>query len=237
MCANAERRGADRPKEAEMSSNSKVAVAVIAAVLVVDQLFKIWVKTHFALGEEVCVLGDWFRLHFVENNGMAFGMELSGSSWGKLALSIFRLAAIGFIGWGLVRLCREEGRRGLVVCISLVLAGAVGNIIDSVFYGVVFSSSWGQVAEFLPADGGYGSWLHGRVVDMLYFPLIEGVYPDWVPFVGGRTFLFFRPVFNIADSAICVGIFLLLVFYHKDLSAVLSDAKSADDGKAENAAR
>lgn len=209
-----------------MTANAKVSVSVVAAVLVVDQLVKFWVKTHFALGEEVCVFGDWFRLHFVENNGMAFGMQLSGSSWGKLALSVFRIVAICLIGWGLVRLCRGEGRRGLVVCVSLVLAGAVGNIIDSVLYGVIFSSSWGQVAELFPAEGGYGEWLHGRVVDMLYFPLVEGVFPSWLPFVGGEPFLFFRPVFNVADSAICVGIFLMLLFFHKDLNAVLGDGEA-----------
>lgn len=218
-----------------MTRNAKLTILVIAAVLVVDQAFKIWIKTHFTLGEEVNVLGDWFRLHFVENNGMAFGMQLSGESWGKLALSLFRLVAIVLIGYGLVRLCKGEEKRGLVVCVALVWAGAVGNIIDSVFYGVIFNSSWGQVAELFPAEGGYGTLLHGRVVDMLYFPLVEGVWPAWVPFFGGEHFLFFRPVFNIADSAICVGIFLLLVFFHRDLGEFLGTfegkKKGAEEGR------
>lgn len=214
-----------------MTKNAKVAISVIAAVLIIDQAFKIWIKTHFALGEEVCVIGDWFRLHFVENNGMAFGMQLSDASWGKFALSLFRLVAIGVIGYGLVKLCHYNEKRGLVVCISLVWAGALGNIFDSLLYGVIFDSSWGQVAQLFPPDGGYSTWLHGRVVDMLYFPIIDGVWPQWVPFFGGEHFLFFRPVFNIADSAICVGIFLLLVFFHKDLAdflAALSPEKKED---------
>lgn len=208
-----------------MTRNSKIAVAVIAAVLIVDQAFKIYIKTHFELGEEVCVLGDWFRLHFVENNGMAFGMQLAGS-WGKIALSLFRLCAIAVIGWYLVKLCRrgdESARPGFVACVSLVLAGAIGNIIDSVFYGVIFDSSYGQVATLFPEAGGYGTWLHGKVVDMLFFPLVDGWYPDWFPFVGGTHFLFFSPVFNIADSAICVGIACLILFFHNDISGIFGE--------------
>lgn len=219
-----------------MTKNAKIALLVVAAVLIIDQVFKIWVKTHFALGDEVNVLGEWFRLHFVENNGMAFGMQLSGDSWGKLVLSLFRIVAIGFIGVGLVKLCRAEGKLGLVVCIALVLAGAVGNIIDSVFYGVIFNSSWGQIATLFPAEGGYGSFLHGRVVDMLYFPLIEGVWPEWVPFWGGQSFLFFRPVFNIADSAICVGMFVLILFFHKDLGDFLAQVMPQKKGTDANEA-
>lgn len=201
-----------------MTKNAKIAISVVAAVLIIDQVFKIWIKTHFMLGEEVEVLGSWFRLHFVENNGMAFGMQISGHSWGKLALSIFRLVAVGLIGYYLYKICKRKGGVGLVACVSLILAGAVGNIIDSVFYGVLFSSSVGQVAEFLPADGGYGSWLQGRVVDMLFFPLIDTRWPDWVPFFGGDHLLFFRPVFNIADSAICCGIAALILFQREALS-------------------
>ncbi len=212
-----------------MTKNTKIALGVIAAVLIIDQAFKIYIKTHFELGEEVKVLGDWFRLHFVENNGMAFGMQLSGSSWGKMALSLFRLCAIAVIGWYLVKICRRgESHNGYVACVSLVFAGAVGNIIDSMFYGVVFNSSWGQVATLFPEGGGYGTWLHGRVVDMLFFPLIEGRYPDWMPFVGGDSYLFFRPVFNIADSAICVGIFCLLIFFRGEIAKIASDKAEND---------
>ena len=215
---------AERQKrqQIKMTRNGKTAMLVVAAVIIIDQASKIWVKTHFALGDEINVIGEWFRLHFVENNGMAFGMQLSGESWGKLALSVFRIVAIVFICIGLARLCRQEEKRGLVACISLVLAGAVGNIFDSVFYGLIFDSSWGQVATLFPAEGGYGTLLHGRVVDMLYFPLIEGHWPEWVPVWGGQSFLFFRPVFNIADSAICVGMFLMIVFFHKYLGDFLA---------------
>lgn len=205
-----------------MTRDSKVAIAVIAAVLIIDQVFKVYIKTHFELGEEVKVLGDWFRLHFVENNGMAFGMQLSGDSWGKMALSLFRLGAVCVIAWYLRKICiAGVAKAGYVACVALVLAGAVGNIIDCMFYGVIFDSSWGQVATFMPEDGGYGSFLHGKVVDMLFFPLIDGRYPDWLPFVGGNHFLFFSPVFNIADSAICVGIAALLLFYRDSLSRLL----------------
>lgn len=225
-------------KRIVLTKNSKIALIVIAAVLIIDQAFKIYIKTHFELGDEVKVIGDWFRLHFVENNGMAFGMQLSGSSWGKVALSMFRLCAIAVIGWYLVKICRRgTARNGYVACVSLVLAGAVGNIIDSVFYGVVFNSSWGQVATLFPEGGGYGTWLHGRVVDMLFFPLLEGRYPEWMPFVGGDSYLFFRPVFNIADSAICVGIFCLLIFFRGEISNIASDSseqKSDDNKELEN---
>lgn len=213
-----------------MTRNSKIAIAVILAVLVVDQAFKIYIKTHFELGEEVKVLGDWFRLHFVENNGMAFGMQLSGDSWGKMALSLFRLCAVGAIGWYLVRLCRRGlETAGYVACVALVMAGAIGNIIDSVFYGVIFDSSYGQVATLFPEGGGYGTWLHGKVVDMLFFPLIDGQFPEWMPFCGGNYFLFFSPVFNIADSAICVGIACLLLFFRDALSRLTTSEEEGEN--------
>lgn len=170
-----------------------------------------------ALGDEFCVFGSWFRIHFVENNGMAFGMELGGN-WGKILLSTFRVVAVCAIGYYLIKLCRKEGRTLLVLCVSLVLAGAVGNIIDSAFYGVIFDSSVGQIATLFPEGGGYGTWLQGRVVDMFYFPLIESRFPDWLPIWGGESFTFFNPVFNFADAAISVGIILLLLFQRKELS-------------------
>lgn len=202
-----------------------LAAALLALILLADQCFKVYIKTHFVLGEELDVLGRWFRLHFVENNGMAFGMELWGATAGKLLLTAFRLAAVAAIGYYLVLLCRwrsrdDEEKRppmGLIVCVTLVLAGAIGNIFDSVFYGVLFSSSWGEVAQFLPPDGGYSTWLQGRVVDMLYFPLIEGTFPDWLPLWGGEHFIFFRPVFNVADAAISCGIIALILFERKAL--------------------
>lgn len=197
-------------------TKSRLAVAVIAAVLVVDQLTKVWVKTHMMIGQEISVFGDWFRIHFVENNGMAFGMEL-GVSWGKIALSVFRIVAVVLIGWYLVKQRNRQVRNIYIVCLSLVWAGAVGNIIDSVFYGKLFSSSLGQVAELLPAEGGYATWLQGKVVDMLYFPLVEGRFPSWSPLWADESFIFFRPVFNVADAAISVGIAMLLLFCRKEM--------------------
>ncbi len=163
------------------------------------------------LGGEIPVLGNWFIIHFVENNGMAFGMELSWK-FGKIFLSVFRIVAVVLIGWYLVKLSRSGAHQWLLYSVALVFVGAVGNIIDSVFYGVIFSDSYSQVATLFPDEGGYSSFLHGKVVDMLYFPIIKGTYPEWVPLKGGESFIFFRPVFNIADSAITIGISIILIF-------------------------
>ncbi|MCE4566736.1 lipoprotein signal peptidase [Maribellus sp. CM-23] len=196
-------------------SRTKKALLIIFLILVVDQVLKIWIKTNLAIGDEIVVFKDWFILHFVENNGMAFGFEFAGE-YGKMALSIFRILAVIAIGWYLFKLAKnKEIPFGFIACISLIFAGAIGNIIDSLFYGIIFNNSWGQVATMFPSEGGYSSFLHGRVVDMFYFPLIEGRYPEWVPGVGGNPFIFFRPVFNIADSSITVGIFSILLFYRK----------------------
>lgn len=189
----------------------KKSVILIAAILFIDQAVKVYIKTTMMLGDEVPVLGDWFIIHFVENNGMAFGMQIAGK-FGKVALSVFRIVAVAAIGWYMVKLTKKGAPSGLVFSVALVLAGALGNIIDSAFYGIIFDHSYGQIATFLPAEGGYSSFLHGKVVDMLYFPLIEGRYADWFPYVGGDLFVFFRPVFNIADSSITVGIFIILLF-------------------------
>ncbi len=171
-----------------------------------------------ALGDEFRVAGNWFIIHFVENNGMAFGFEFAGK-YGKIFLSVFRILAVLGIGWYLLKLIkREKISMGFITCVSLIFAGAIGNIIDSAFYGLIFSDSYGQVATLFPAGGGYETFLHGRVVDMFYFPLVEGHYPSWFPFVGGNEFLFFRPVFNVADSAITVGIFSIMLFYRKQFS-------------------
>lgn len=195
-----------------MKKSAIVSIAVIAAVLLIDQIIKVWIKTHMMLGDEFNIAGDWFIIHFVENNGMAFGMELGGG-WGKLFLSVFRIAAVFAIGYYLVGLCRKSTVNiGLIASISLVFAGAIGNILDSIFYGVLFDSSLGQIATFLPDGGGYSSWLHGKVVDMFYFPLFSGTFPNWVPIWGGDFFLFFRPVFNFADASISVGIAIILLF-------------------------
>ncbi|HBK95358.1 MAG TPA: lipoprotein signal peptidase, partial [Porphyromonadaceae bacterium] len=168
---------------------------------------------------------DWFKIYFVENNGMAFGIEAIG----KLFLSLFRIIAVGAIFVYLLRIVRENYKIGFIACIALVLAGASGNIIDSVFYGVFFQASYpGHVASVVPFGEGYASLLHGKVVDMFYFPLIEGTYPDWFPVMGGKDFLFFRFIFNVADSAISVGVVLLLVFYRKTLSYSLLSKKDKE---------
>jgi len=164
------------------------------------------------IGENHTVFANWFFIHFTENEGMAFGMKLGGS-FGKLFLSLFRIMAVILIGWWLYRVIRTKGNTGLIICISLILAGALGNIIDSAFYGLIFNeSTYMQVAQIFPSGGGYASFLHGKVVDMLYFPLINAQYPSWFPFVGGDDFIFFRPVFNIADSSITTGVFILILF-------------------------
>ena len=191
-----------------------LAFLVIILILVADQLLKIWVKTDFYLGESRPVLGNWFILHFVENRGMAFGVEFAGR-FGKVLLTLFRLVAASAIMWYLLKLIKKGIPTGLVICIALIFAGAVGNIIDSAFYGMIFSDSYGRVAEFMPAGGGYETFLHGSVVDMFYFPLIDTNLPNWWPINPGQRFIFFRPVFNIADSSITVGITIILLFYRK----------------------
>ncbi|MBK5721229.1 lipoprotein signal peptidase [Dysgonomonas sp. Marseille-P4677] len=201
-----------------------IAILVIVLVIIVDQASKIWVKTNMSLYESIEIF-SWFKIYFVENPGMAFGMELgSGESkaYGKLFLSLFRIVAIFFIGYYLYTLVKKKYSKGYIACIALILAGAFGNIIDSIFYGEIFSASYqGHVASLVSLGEGYSSWLHGKVVDMLYFPLINGTFPTWFPVWGGENFVFFSPIFNIADSAITVGIFLLLIFYRKTLSVSL----------------
>jgi len=197
-----------------MSRGKKVSI-IIFFVLLADQIFKIWVKTHMCLGDEFSVIGNWFIIHFVENNGMAFGFEFSGN-YGKLFLSVFRIVAVILIGWYLAKLVkRKDIPMGFIACLALVFAGAVGNIIDSMFYGMIFNGSYGHLAQLFPDGGGYSSFLHGRVVDMLYFPLFSGHYPTWLPFIGGNEYMFFRPVFNISDSSITIGIFSIILFYWK----------------------
>jgi signal peptidase II len=185
-------------------------LVIIFLVLFVDQFVKVWIKTTMYLGQEFPVLGNWFYIHFTENPGMAFGMEFGGE-WGKLALSLFRIVAVSGIAYVLFTLPKTTPK-GLKVCGSLILAGAIGNIIDSAFYGVIFNDSFNQLATFLPEGGGYETFLHGRVVDMFWFPLFSGTFPDWFPLWGGEDYLFFRPVFNVADAAISVGIGVIFIF-------------------------
>jgi signal peptidase II len=190
------------------------SIITVFLILLADQVSKIWVKTNMFLGQEIPVIGNRVLIHFTENNGMAFGYEIGGE-YGKLALSIFRILAVAGIIWYIRQLMLKEAPQGLILSISLILAGAVGNIIDSAFYGVIFSESFMRPAEIFPEQGGYATLLHGRVVDMLYFPVLQGHYPDWLPIWGGNRFIFFRPVFNIADTAITTGVAITLVFYRK----------------------
>lgn len=194
-----------------------ISLFVIILVLIIDQGSKLWVKTHMELAEEFSVFGDWFYIHFTENNGMAFGMEFAGD-YGKLFLSLFRVAAVSMIGWYLFTLPKKGAPKGLMISGALIFAGALGNIIDSAFYGLIFTDSYYQIAQFMPEEGGYAPFLFGKVVDMLYFPLYEGFLPDWLPFWGGEYMIFFRPVFNVADAAISCGVVSVLLFYRNFFS-------------------
>jgi signal peptidase II len=195
-------------------SAGKKAVAFIILILIADQILKIWVKTHMQIGDEIHIFGKRGMFHFIENNGMAFGMEMGGSI-GKLILSVFRIIAIIGIGWFLHSIIKRNINLGLILAVSAIMAGAIGNIIDSAFYGMIFSESYSQTAVLFPPGGGYSSFLHGRVVDMFYFPVINTRWPDWSPFRPGESFIFFRPVFNIADSAITCGVLSILIFQKK----------------------
>ena len=186
-------------------------ILLIILVLVIDQALKVWIKTNMMLGQEIAFF-DWFIIHFTENKGMAFGIEFGGNI-GKYILSIFRMIAIAAIGFYLTQLVKLNTKKGIVVSIALILAGAIGNMIDSAFYGLIFSESYGQIASVF--EGGYSGILQGKVVDMFYFPLFKGILPSWIPFKGGDYFIFFRPVFNIADAAISVGVINLLLFHRK----------------------
>ncbi len=198
--------------------NLKRSLIIIALILLIDQISKVYIKTHFILGESHDVFG-WFKILFIENEGAAWGTKLSdllpiSESVGKLVLTVFRIFAVFGIGYWLWDIVKKQSPRTLVLAVSLIFAGALGNIIDSVFYGIIFDHSNGQVATFFSNES-YGSLFHGKVVDMLYFPLIDTTWPDWVPSVGGQRFRFFEPVFNIADTAISTGVGILIVFNKK----------------------
>jgi signal peptidase II len=185
------------------------------------------------LGQEYHISGNWFIIHFTENNGMAFGMELLQGSAGKLFLSLFRIFAVIGIGFYLYMLVKRKSNWKLITSMSLIFAGAMGNIIDSIFYGKIFSSSEYQVATLFPPEGGYANFLHGKVVDMFYFPIIESHFPSWFPVWGGEDFVFFRPVFNIADSSISIGVFLILIFqstiFHHEKKEEMNADNSSDN--------
>ena len=189
---------------------------IIASAIVIDQLIKVWVKTNMTLHESIRVF-DWFYISFIENNGMAYGMQIGS----KLALSLFRVVAISLLAYYVWLQVRNKARRGYIVCLSMVFAGAVGNLIDCMFYGMAFSaSSPFYTSYFVEFGTGYAPFLMGKVVDMFYFPLIVTTWPDWVPWFGGDEFVFFSPVFNYADANITVGVALLLLFYSKEISKI-----------------
>ena len=197
-------------------TKGRVAVLVILAILLIDQAIKIWVKTSMTLHESIHIT-DWFYIAFIENNGMAFGMQLGS----KIILSLFRVVAIGILGYYIWQQVQRQAKTGYIILLSMVLAGAAGNLIDCMFYGLIFNaSSPYYLSYFVPFGTGYAPILMGKVVDMFYFPLIESDWPQWVPFVGGDHFIFFSPVFNFADSCISVSVVWLLLFYRKEISTI-----------------
>lgn len=211
----------------------RLLLLIIFLIILADQVLKFWIKLNMTIGQEFPVFGNWFIIHFTENEGMAFGLTFGGE-YGKLALSLFRLFAIMAIGWYLYDMIRKKMPFGFLLSISLILSGALGNLIDSAFYGMIFSrSSFHTVAELFPDAGGYSSFLHGKVVDMFYFPVIQTTYPEWFPFWGGNSFIFFRPVFNIADSSITTGVFMLLLFYRKHFADSKPNAEGQEHTDAE----
>lgn len=210
-------------------TNGRMAVIIVIAILLVDQIIKVWVKTHMHLHECIAIT-DWFKICFIENKGMAFGMEIGS----KLVLSVFRIFAVCVIGYYIYLQVKQKVRTGYIICLSMVLAGALGNIIDCMFYGLIFNaSSPFYVSYFVPFGDGYAPFLMGKVVDMFYFPLIVTTWPDWIPFVGGDDFVFFSPIFNFADASISVAVVLLLIFYRRELSTITLRKKYADDEKNE----
>lgn len=211
------------------------AFFIVLLVLIVDQAIKIYIKTTMMLQEEHHILGNWFIIHFTENPGMAFGMEFGGQ-YGKLFLSVFRIVAVFAIGYYLYDLCRKHTPRGLIISIALIFAGALGNIIDSAFYGLIFTESSFQKAELFSSEGGYAGFLHGKVVDMFYFPIIEGHFPEWFPIWGSEEFIFFRPVFNFADASITVGVILIILFQKKFFKSRESIPPVADINSTETVA-
>ena len=209
-------------------SKGKFAALLIGLVIIIDQAVKIWVKTHFYYGEEYAIT-SWFRILFIENNGMAFGMELGS----KLLLTLFRIVASGAFIYYLWKLSkRDDVPMGYMACIALITAGALGNVIDCVAYGLMFNSpAPPQVAQLFPPDGGYSTLFNGRVVDMLYFPLCDWNWPQWMPWIGGDHFVFFQPIFNVADASLSVSVIVLILFYARHLATLTATGEDSEDSE------
>lgn len=213
-------------KDQTVITAGRMAILIVIAILLIDQTIKIWVKTNMTLHESIYIT-DWFRICFIENNGMAYGMEIGS----KIILSVFRILLIGFIGYYLYQQIKEKARLGYIACLAMVIAGAMGNIFDCMFYGLIFAASSDfYTSYFVPFGTGYAPFLMGKVVDMFYFPLIVTTWPQWVPLVGGNEFVFFSPIFNFADASISVGFVLLMLFYRKELGRITlkKERKEAD---------
>lgn len=220
-------------KNPNITKRGWLAVVLVLVILFVDQIIKIWVKTHMTLHEQIEIL-SWFKIVFIENNGMAYGMEIGS----KLVLSVFRIVAIALLGYYLSRTVIKQARWGYIICLSMVLAGAAGNIFDSMFYGLIFnSSSEYYVSYFVPFGTGYAPFLMGKVVDMFYFPLITTTWPDWVPVVGGNPYVFFSPIFNFADASISVGVVMLLLFYRKEISELSLKSEKSKSSQEQQASQ
>jgi len=206
----------------------KKPLLLVLIILLIDQAIKLWVKTNMYIGQEIILFPNWGIIHFTENNGMAFGMELEGS-YGKLLLSLFRVLAISGLAYYLYWLVKNKENKGYIYCIALVFAGALGNILDSAFYGLMFNESYNQVATLFPTSGGYAPFLFGRVVDMFYFPMLHGHFPTWLPIWGGEDFVFFRPVFNFADFSISCGVGLIILNQKKYFADTVKDEKAVTE--------
>ncbi|NDW12921.1 lipoprotein signal peptidase [Bacteroides sp. 214] len=210
-------------------SKGHISVLIIVLSLLIDQVIKIAVKLNMYWHESIHVT-DWCYIFFTENPGMAFGMEI----FDKLFLTLFRIVVVTAGCWYLHKIVKEKLKMGYIICVSLIIAGAFGNIIDSVFYGVIFSESTNTaIATFMPEGGGYAPWFHGKVVDMFHFPIIDTYWPDWMPFVGGKNFVFFSPIFNFADACISCGMIALIIFYGKYFSEMYSDKKKHNEETAD----
>ena len=227
------RKPLDKISKSSGISAGWLALIIAFVVIIADQTLKIWIKTNFYIGEDYEIF-RWFHIKFIENNGMAFGLEL----WNKLVLTFGRIIAVALFVWFIIKVKDIKGiRKGFIVAVALIAAGAAGNIFDCVFYGKIFNNPMPpQVAEIFPADGGYAGWFEGKVVDMLYFPFFDFYWPEWMPVVGGSYYEFFAYIFNIADASICIGVALLILFYSKDAS-VAFNAIGGDSAKTESEAK